>query len=187
MLTVVEAANDHRPLIEVWALDVIARQQDDARVPAVAVHTQVLAPLLHRRVPDHVGSPHVAVDVVAGIAAGCPVHCIELREIDFHAAFHHLLHSRSDEGYIVAGIVVIARFPGRAEAGPVLQIGGTGTATMGAKDIITIRGRIIHDGRIVDADTLLGCGLIKLFSFSGCELGLLGKHMAYGQQQDQGR
>ena len=43
-----ESADDYRGLVGVGTLDVVCRQQDDARIPVVAIDRHVHAPFLHR-------------------------------------------------------------------------------------------------------------------------------------------
>ena len=92
-----EAADDDGCLIAVGAFDVVGSQQDDARIPVVAIDAHIHAPLVHRLVPDHVGCPLVARNVVLGTTL-CTTACRPLDGVKvvvvFLAALLHLRHLR---------------------------------------------------------------------------------------------
>ena len=148
--TVLEAADDDRPLVGVGSGDAVGGEQDDAGVPGVAVDAEVHAPLLHRGVPDDVGCPHVAVDVVAGVGAGRPLHGVELWEVDFLAALLHLFNGRGDEG----GTVVV-RAPRGVGLRPVLQVGGVGSGLVRAEDVVALVLLVVDHRGVVNADPSL--------------------------------
>ena len=130
-------------------------------MPFIAVHTQILTPFLHHGVPDDIRGPHIAVDIIAGIRTCCPFLGIESRQVDLYATFLHLCHLRRYKSILVAGIVIIANFPGRREPRPVLQICGIGLGTMRTKDIVTFTVRFIHHRWVVYADAFLRDSLIE--------------------------
>ena len=170
---IVEAADDNGSLIFPCIGNLICREQNDARVPGIAVDAEVHAPLLHRRVPQHIGSPHVPVNVVGSIGAPCPVHGVKLREVNFLSALHDLLHGRGHEGILVGGIVVRPHLPLRVGLCPTLQISGVGASLMRSKDVVALRGFLVDDRWVVHADTLHGDVPIQALCLVGRQLNAL--------------
>ena len=134
-------------------------------MPGIAIDAQILAPFIHRRVPYHVGSPHVAVYIVAGIAALRPVHGIEGRQGYGRPTLLNGSNGRRDEGHVIAGIVVCALLPGERGRCPVLHICGIGASAVGAEDVIPSAALVVDHRRVVYAHLLLCLVSIQRFGF----------------------
>ena len=139
-----EAANDHWSLIIIGAFDVISREEHNAGVPGITIDAHIHTPLVHDRIPDDIGSPEVACDIITGIAPFGP--CLGIKgKIMLYTTFLHLLYSRGGECRRTDEIVY---------SSPTHQIGGLGGSTVGAEDIVGLRRGIPDDAGVVDTDTL---------------------------------
>ena len=124
-----ETAYHNRRLIAVGAFDMISCQQDDTGIPIVTIDAEIHAPLLHRRVPDDIGCPHVTIDVIAVIAALRPVMSVEV-ETHVLSSLFHSGHLGSGECCGVGSILTVSRLPRSLELCPTHQVACLGSGPM---------------------------------------------------------
>ena len=185
-----ESREHHRSLVGVGAANVVCGEQNDARCPVVAVDAEVHAPLLHLLVPQNVGRPHVAVDVVgSGIAAPrCrPCHHVVRAEVHRLTAYGHGGRLIVHERFVVGGVVAHARHaPGSGEGRPLRQVRAAGRCPVRAEDVVLLARRFPHHRRVVHRNVGVGRflrhGLCVAHGHLLAVVGLRGNHCNHRQR-----
>ena len=191
----VESRDNHRSLVHVGPLNLVGREQYNARCPLVAVDAQILAPLLHHLIIYNVRSPQVAVDAIVCGGLCSPFPGIESRQRVGYATLGHGLHLWGVEGKLAGQLLYGPRgadaSPGNGgrDGRPVVQIARLGLGAVRPEDVVLLACFVPYHRGIVHADTRGRMPGVEALQVGSGELAL-GRQRRPGQgsqQKQEGR